>query len=665
MFRYSLRIATVILQSVLITSVSASGEIPTEHFSRYSEFHSVQLSPSGEYIAVTVPRGDTTGLVVLRTDSLQLVSAGKLDDDMHVLDATWVGDDKLISGVGYQEYWSTRPINRGELVSFTAEGGDLRYLIGYRGRRDTSKIPGTIYAGWSNLTNPLNNDPETVLISACAWTSGELCHWSLYKLDTETGRRQRLMRAPQLGSGAFVTDSKGEIRYFVGETENLVGVRFYAYDDNTRSWNQVEFDSIDDARPVSYDSAADHLYLTAVGPNSMRCLYRTASSLEGLQEIACHDSVDIHSLDFNAAHTRPIRAHFQNGLFESVNLAPDLEEGRLLEAISHRFADHLVRVTSWSDDGNLFILYVSSDRNPGEYYLFDRQAKQARYLFARRSWVDPNLMAQRRPIQYEARDGTSIHGYLTVPASGTAPWPLVVHPHGGPFGIQDGWRWDTTAQFLASRGYAVLQVNFRGSGGYGSKFRDAGIRKWGTDMINDITDGTRWAIESGVTSEDNVCVFGASYGGYSSMMSAVREPDLYRCVVAYAGIYDLRTLNRKSDTGQFSRGRNYIDDYVGATDEELLEHSPLTYIDNLKSPVFIVHGLNDERTPYKDAKTLRRALKKRDIPYEWFVRDREGHGFRKPENRRDFYNALDAFLGRHLTPASRPASDQPEAAPGM
>lgn len=651
MNNFKARFAGISLGTVALLStlpIHAAEVLPTEFFSKFSEFHSVQLSPNGEHIAVTMPRGDTTGMAVLRTDTLELVTASQLDKDMHIFDVEWVGDDKLVSGVGYQEYQAEQPINYGEIVSFGASGGDLRYLMGYKGRPDTSKIPGTVYLGWSYLNNALEDDPNKVLVSACAWASGELCHWSLYELDTDSGRRKRIIRAPQLGSGSFVTDAQGGIRYFVGETENLVGVRFYTYESNERSWSQVEFNGIQDASPVSYDPDSNRVYLTAVGENGLRCLYRTTFASDEVDEVICHDTVDIHSLDFNAKRTRPIRAHFQNGRFESVNLAPDLEEGSLLEAIAQRFDNALVRTTSWSDDGNLFILYVSSDRNPGAYYLFNRSEKQARYLFSRRQWIDPQQMAERRPIQYEARDGTPIHGYLTVPPGAEQPWPLVVLPHGGPFGIRDGWRWDPDAQFLASRGYAVLQVNFRGSGGYGQSFRDLGIRKWGTEMINDITDGAQWAIESGVTRKDNLCIFGASYGGYSSLMSAVREPDLYQCVVAYAGIYDLRTLNRKSDTGQFSRGRNYIDDYVGDSDDELLKHSPMTYIDALKAPVFIVHGINDARTPYKDAKTLRKALKKRDIPYEWFVRDREGHGFRDVTNRTDFYNALAVFLDKHL-----------------
>jgi len=644
--------ATLLLSHSLAMPVAARDEqVPTESFSRYQEFHSVRLSPSGKYIAVSVPRGDTTGLVILDTETLQLVSAGQLDEDMHVLRPTWVSDNTLVSGVGYQEYWSQAPINRGELVSFSAQGGDLRYLMGFKGRHDSGKVPGTIFNGWSFLDNRLEFDADNVLVSSCAWTSGELCHWSLYRLNIDSGRRQRVIRAPQLGTGDFVTDRGGDVRYFVGETDNLVGINLYEFDAENRTWGKVEFDSIGNAVPVSYDPDNDHLYLSAIGASGMRCLYRTVSTLDSVEEIACHDTVDLHSFDLNSEGTRPIRAYFQNGLFESVNVAPDLEEARLLEAISNRFEGNLVQIASWSDDGNLFVFHVSSDRNPGEYYLFDRAAKRARYLFATRSWIDPKQMAERRPIHYEARDGTLIRGYLTVPPQGDAPWPMVVLPHGGPFGIQDGWRWDPDAQFLAGRGYAVLQVNFRGSGGYGADFHDAGIHQWGTGMINDITDGTRWAIESGVAHANNICVFGVSFGGYSSMMSAVREPELYQCVVAYAGVYDLRTLNRKSDTGQFSRGRNFIDDYIGDSNEDLLEHSPITYIDKLKAPVMIVHGINDERTPYKDAKTLRSALKQRDIPYEWFVRDREGHGFRKPENRLEFYDALDDFLSKHLTPA--------------
>lgn len=641
----------VVITTQFAHAESTSSPIPAEHFSRFAEFHSVRLSPSGEHIAVTVPRDDTTGLVVLDANTLQVVSAGNLDSDMHVIDARWVSDERLVSSVGYQEYWSMQPLWRGELVSFSAEGGELRYLIGYRGRDSFSKIPSNKFLGFARLNNSLASDPDNILISACAWASGELCHWSLYQLHAESGRRKRIIRAPQLGNGDFVTDREGNIRFYVGESENLVGSRFYAFEAEERTWRHVDFERYTNAVPVAYDGVHDRLYLIATEQERTRCLYQTSSDLTALEEIACHETVDIHAIDFNAQRTRPLRVHFQNGHFESINVAPDLEEARLLEAISSRFPGQLVRISSWSEDGNQFVFRVASDRNPGEYFLFDREKRRARYLFAERSWIDPAAMAERRPISYEARDGNTIHGYLTVPPASEAPWPLIVHPHGGPFGIQDGWTWDATPQFLASRGYAVLQMNFRGSGGYGARFHDAGIREWGTGMIDDILDGTRWAIDSGFAAEDNICIFGSSYGGFSSLMSAVRAPDLFRCVVTNAGVYDLRSWTRTSDVGSFSRGRNYIDDYVGTSEEELLKHSPITYIDQLKAPVLIAHGKNDARTPYKDAKALRHALKKRDIPYEWFVRDREGHGFFSQENRLEFLHALESFLDSHLQPA--------------
>jgi dipeptidyl aminopeptidase/acylaminoacyl peptidase len=235
-------------------------------------------------------------------------------------------------------------------------------------------------------------------------------------------------------------------------------------------------------------------------------------------------------------------------------------------------------------------------------------------------------------------------------------------PHGGPHsGIHDTWRWDHWAQFLASRGYAVLQPNFRGSGGYGYAFEHAGYHHWGTTMIDDITDGTRWAMEKGYVDGSRVCIFGASWGGYAALMSAVREPDLYRCAVGFAGVYDLKLQVSDSDTAESTMGRNYLADAVGTDDKTLAEQSPITYIERLKAPVLIIHGTADKRVPFSQAKRLRKALEQYHKPYEWMEKSGEEHGFYKDENNVEFLDRLAAFLGKNLGAPVQSASSAQQA----
>jgi acylaminoacyl-peptidase len=227
---------------------------------------------------------------------------------------------------------------------------------------------------------------------------------------------------------------------------------------------------------------------------------------------------------------------------------------------------------------------------------------------------------------------------------------MVVMPHGGPHGVRDYWSYDAYAQMMASRGYAVLQVNYRGSGGYGRKFLYSGYGKWGTVMQDDVTDATLWAIREGITEDNRVCIFGGSYGGYAAMMGAVREPNLYKCVIAYAGVYDLELMFEKGDVPTRESGLVYLRQAVGEDKEDLRARSPVYNLEKVKAPVFIVHGQKDIRVDIEHAYRLREGLEKLGKPYEWLVKPREGHGFYDPENREELFEKMLSFLERYIGP---------------
>jgi dipeptidyl aminopeptidase/acylaminoacyl peptidase len=307
-----------------------------------------------------------------------------------------------------------------------------------------------------------------------------------------------------------------------------------------------------------------------------------------------------------------------------------------------------VRVTSETDDGSTALVRVSNDRNPGDYYLFDTRTLKATYGLSNREWLDPDDMNPVAPIEFKARDGLAIHGYLTRPKGSEGKrLPMVVMPHGGPFGIRDYWGFNEEAQILATAGYAVLQVNFRGSGGYGRDFRYAGARQWGGTMQDDVTDATRWAVGQGIADAGRVCLYGASYGGYASLMGVAKEPALYRCAVGYVGVYDLPTMHTAGDISERASGRNFVNEWIGPRDQ-VAAVSPTRLADRIKVPVFLAAGGEDERAPIEHSRMMERALQKAGVPVETLYFDTEGHGFYLPEHRREFYTKLLAFLSRNL-----------------
>jgi dipeptidyl aminopeptidase/acylaminoacyl peptidase len=267
-------------------------------------------------------------------------------------------------------------------------------------------------------------------------------------------------------------------------------------------------------------------------------------------------------------------------------------------------------------------------------------------------------MASMEPIALKARDGLALNGYLTRPlGKETAKQlPTVVLVHGGPYGIRDAWGFDPEVQMLASRGYAVLQVNYRGSGGYGDAFERAGFREWGGKMQDDVTDATRWAIDQGIADKNRICIFGTSYGGYAAMEGATKEPDLYKCAIANAGIYDLNLMIGSGDVPQFLHGQNFLKMVLGDKPDELAERSPISRLDRLKAKVMLIVGGADTRVPAAQGEHLHDALTKKGIAHEWLYEREEGHGFYDEAHSAAMYEKIVAFLGSEIGDAKMAAA---------
>ncbi|MEX2044607.1 MAG: prolyl oligopeptidase family serine peptidase, partial [Opitutus sp.] len=326
----------------------------------------------------------------------------------------------------------------------------------------------------------------------------------------------------------------------------------------------------------------------------------------------------------------------------------DAAIGKLHASLEATFPGRTVDMIDKSMDANRILVFVHSDREPGEYFVWDARARRLFPVGGILPKIDPATMAGREPIDYRARDGLEIHGYLTRPRGGGAgPVPLVLVPHGGPFGIRDSWTFDPEAQFLASRGYAVLQVNFRGSGGYGWAFQNAGKREWGGKMQDDLTDAVRWAIERKVTRENEVGIMGGSYGGYAVLAGLVFTPELYRCGINYVGVSDLRFIAKTTRW----RGRGYhlyAGNWIGGDDEDLRARSPVNFVERIRVPTLHAYGENDPRVDIQHWRVLEAALKRHDKPYEYFRESKSGHGFQDEAARLRYYRAVEDFLARNL-----------------
>lgn len=310
-----------------------------------------------------------------------------------------------------------------------------------------------------------------------------------------------------------------------------------------------------------------------------------------------------------------------------------------------------ISLQSGSRDESKFIVAAYNDRTPGSRYLYDAASD----TLAKLADINPALpeadMAPVRPIQYTSRDGLTIHGYLTLPLGRPARGlPCIINPHGGPW-ARDGWGFNPEAQFLANRGYCVLQMNFRGSTGYGRAFWEASFGQWGLAMQDDITDGVQWLIEQGIADPARIAIYGGSYGGYATLSGITRTPDLYAAAVDYVGVSNLLTF-MNTIPPYWKPMLTKMHSMVGSPEHDrdrLVATSPALNADRIKAPLFIAQGAHDPRVNKDESDQMVAALKARGVEVEYMVKDNEGHGFHNDENKFEFYERMEAFLQRHLS----------------
>ena len=645
----SIRKFVAVLSLALSACPAIAGDIPIRDFARLPQYTRVKLSPSGEYLAVSIPKGDETGLAVIRLADMKLIAGGQGGKKTHVGNFWWVNDHQLLASMAISYGQLEAPFSTGEFLKLDIETSRIESVYGRGGWKQSNS---TRSRGFARLVSTLRHSEDEVLISTESWDDNP--YRMLHRLNVKTGRLHDIAFAPIPGGVDFVPDADGELRYVIGVDEDTFESRTFEYVKDAKKdaerWREIRRGGKGKSfHPLRLSRDLKTLYARTEDEAGKGCLSSQELATGAMTTLACHEDADLDDVYYSADGEVPLAATFQAGAPEVVWLDRKHPDAAKLASLASSFKGNSVVPVSWSDDGNKLLFLVYGDKNPGEYFLYDRAAKSAKFLLARSAWVDPTQMAEVRPIQFKSHDGARLHGFVTLPPGRESKkLPLVVMPHGGPFYSRDSWAWDADAQVLASRGYAVLQVNFRGSGGYGEKFVEAARRGWGTVMIDDLFAGLQWTIDQGIADPDRVCASGGSYGAYASLMMAVRQPERIKCVVAFAGVYDLRLIRSDRYTRTTRGGRTFLNLYLGDDQVALKEQTPLTHLDRLKAPVFIVHGDLDEVATPEHAYDLRSALKKRNHPFEWLMKSGEAHGFYNEENRAEFYEKELDFLDRHI-----------------
>ncbi|MCH7820723.1 MAG: S9 family peptidase [Proteobacteria bacterium] len=645
-----IRITTYVLAGLALTLASfphqpASAEVPLEEFTKLPLYGNLKISPTGEYLAATVRNDDgQMSLVIMNMRSNEVTATIRGFGRDFINDYNWANDERIVATLGRQYGSLDAPSATHEIVAVNWDGKRQKWLFG-RGRNANIVFDRTYKV--ASILNRLADDDDYILVGVNDFANPNSTYTVVYRLNIYSGKMTKVTTAPTRGA-LIVTDNTGAVRLAISEDpDNKNAVVIHKRDDKRWKLMGIYHGKEGTITPLAFAPDNILLYMLDNRETDTDSLYFFNTSSEEVELIYTHDVVDISSVEIAPDGTL-LGVYTEPDYPDFTMLNTQHELSGPLTAVRNALRGFRVRPTSMTEDGKLAIIRADGDRVPARYYLFDVDSNQLSQIASVLPGIDSEQMRPMEPYKLKVRDGTEMFAYLTRPDDSDGPFPMVVLPHGGPHGVRDHWRFSADVQMLASRGYAVLQVNYRGSGGYGRDFLYSGYGKWGTVMQDDLTDATRWAIEAGIAAEDRICIYGGSYGGYAAMMGVLREPDLYQCAIAYVGVYDLELMFKKGDIPTRDSGLVFLKEAVGEDKEDLRARSPVHNLDKLKAPVFIVHGGEDFRVDIEHAYRLRKGLEELGKPYEWLVKPKEGHGFYKPENRLELYERMLAFLEKHI-----------------
>ncbi|HEX5953215.1 MAG TPA: prolyl oligopeptidase family serine peptidase [Rhodanobacteraceae bacterium] len=641
-----------------LCATAGAAELPVSDFVKHPTLTNPVISPDGKYLAVTVNENTNSTdasyqLAVLSLPDLKPVSRLDMAPRFMPYNLHWVSNARLIMGLARETGTLVAPSVTGDIVGVDFDGTHKKtlYSLEHRGGTFSSVNSLDIPQGFPSIVGTpfqpnghfyLSLDRMPGGAEGDVWQYGKS---DLYDVDGASGRAIKIGEIDHGGMSLLPHD--GVARIASGEDTRMNAVAFSSTDG--KAWTRMPDSVVGksfDALAISRDGK--HLYALSSLDGGPDQLIECNLDGSGRTVLASDPFSSVTDVMWNPETGAPIAAAFGAGGRPKVQYIGNDAYAQIMQALSQSQPADIVSMEGASTDGATLLISVRSDRNPGAFALFERNGMHARPLYQALPWIKPADMPERMPIRFKDRDGVELAGFLTLPNGGNHKHlPLVLIPHGGPIGPSDGWFYDPWAALLANRGYASLQVNYRGSGDRGYNFQRAGYKQFATGIQDDLIDGVQWAIAQGYVDPNRICVFGGSFGGYSSLMQPILAPRLYKCAVDYAGVYDWRIGMDKSDTRRFAGGRLYFKDAIG-TREDAYAMSPVSMMDKFNVPVLIAHGKDDPRVPYQNATDLRSSLDKAGKPYEWLAKAKELHGFASEDHNEELWNMILPFLGKHI-----------------
>lgn len=641
------RVIVLILGLAVCLGAQAVEKKPLEHFFKKAQYSGFQLSPDGTRIGVLAPVNGRMNLAVMNVD----LSDARLVTQIEEQDVNgfiWANNERLIFFMdddGNESFG---------MFAVNADGSEPRTLH--------EPASAQIRAGqraairYVRPINLLRDDKDNILVIS---NERRAPYPDVYTMDIYSGKKKLVQRNLKNVDGWF-TDYDG----------NLIGASLTDGLENAILMRNPETDEYEELIRTRYDEPSfTPAGMKGDGENGWVSSYLTPDG-QGRDKAAIyeynfktrefgdlvfeHPKVDVSGISLSEKTRDIVSVTYTYDKPVTKYLDPRWKQA--MDGINQALPDTLNFMSSMDREETKGVVVSYSSQQPPEYYLYDMDGRKLTYLAASRPWVDPGEMAKTTSFTMQARDGMEMQGYLTLPpGSDGKNLPTIVHPHGGPW-ARDGYGFNPEVQFLANRGYAVIQVNFRGSTGFGMEHMMSSRKQWGRAMQDDISDALKWAVDQGISDPDQVCIYGASYGGFATMAGLTFSPELYKCGINYVGVTDL-VVFQETTPDAWASGEEFIAEMVGDRKEEkefLEQWSPAKNAGRIQAPLLMAYGKQDPRVHIDNLtvmeKALKKAGKKEGKDFWTIVKKDEGHGFRKQENQLEFYGEMEEFLARYIGP---------------
>lgn len=601
-----------------------------EDFFKTPEKSNFQISPDGKFVSYMGPYKRRKNVFVQKVGSQESIRLTS-ETDRSIAGYTWANKDRLIyiKDNGGDENFLLYAVDKDgnhakDLTPY--ENVVIQIIDGLYDSEDEMIIG-------MNKNNPMLFDP--------------------YKINIYTGELTQLAinDNPAEPFDNWLTDNDGKLRVASKIIDGVNSQILYRKKESDPFQEVITTSFKDALTPIQFQADNSSIVYAISNLNrdkSVLILFDLEQKCEVGKPIFAHEDYDVSDLFWSKKRKKAIAASYTG--WKSENHFFDKDAEKLHRKWKTKFSDFTVNISSVDKAEENYILYVGSDRTLGSYYLYNVQSDSYSLLEDIAPWLPHSDMSQMTPIRYTSRDGLTIHGYLTTPKGSSGKnLPVIVNPHGGPW-VRDAWGYNPEVQLLASRGYAVLQMNYRSSTGYGKAFWEAGFKQWGKKMQDDISDGVHWLINEGIAHPNRIAIYGGSYGGYATLAGITFTPYLYRCAVDFVGVSNLFTF-MNTIPPYWKPYLDMLHEMVGhpENDKALLESSsPVFHTENIRVPLFVVQGANDPRVKIDESDQIVRSLRERNIEAPYMVKYDEGHGFANEENKFEFYKALLGFFAEHL-----------------